>query len=275
MKSITLLDIIKNKSFTWYDNAGGTILREFSGFEYPSTNNSFQDLPSRLGAYYSASKFSTRRLSWQGDLVGASIFANRRLMLAPMSQDELKLLKFTTYDDLQLQCEVAIDKMTFPYTNSVHTFLIEAIASDWRFYSQTLTEKIFGITDLLGGTSIPTSIPIDLNNDGIADDNIVVNAGDEDTFPIITIKGAGSTFVVGNSANNQSFTLNVALEAGEEVVIDCKNRTVMFGSTNLFDAFDGDFIMLESGDNTIAFSCTGDGVDTSIKFEYRSAYRGI
>lgn len=275
MKTIQLLDTIKNVNFIWYDNSNGVIIRDFAGFEYAQTNNSFQDLPSRLGAYYSASKFSTRRLSWGGDLVGANIFANRRLMLAPMSQDNIKLLKFTTYDDLNLQCEVAIDKVVFPYTHSIHTFLIEAIAPDWRFYSQTLKSLEFGQTTLEGGFSIPTSVPVDLDGDSVID-NVMVNAGDEDTFPIITITGPGTTFVVGNGANNKSFTLNVTLLAGEEVVIDTKNKTVMFGSTNLFDSFDGDFPTLESGNNTIAFSATTGGTaGTTIKFEYRDAYRGI
>lgn len=275
MKSITLLDEVKSLDFTWYNNSDDTILREFSGFEYAQTNNSFQDLPSRLGAYYSASKFSTRRLSWQGDLVGNNIFANRRLMLAPMSQDAIKLLKFTTYDDLDLQCEVAIDKLVFPYTHSIHTFLIEAIAADWRFYSQTLKTESFGQTTLEGGFSIPTSVPVDLDGDA-AVDNVMVNDGNEDTFPIITITGPGTTFVVGNSANNKSFTLNVTLTAGEEIVIDTKNQTVMKGSTNLFDVFEGDFITLESGDNVIAFAATTGGTGgTSIEFEYRDAYRGI
>lgn len=275
MNTIQLLDQIKSKSFTWYNNANGIILRDFNGFEYAQTNNSFQDLPSRLGAYFSASKFSTRRLSWGGDLVGDSIFTNRRLMLAPMSQDGIKLLKFNTYDGLDLQCEVAIDKLVFPYTHSIHTFLVEAIAADWRFYSQTLKSFTFGETILEGGFTIPTSIPVDLDGD-MEVDNVMTNDGDEDTFPIITITGPGNTFVVGNGANNKSFTLNIELDVGEEVVIDTKNSTVMMGSENLFDVFDGDFMTLESGDNVIAFSATtGSSPDTAITFEYRDAYRGV
>ena len=275
MKTITLLDEIKSKSFTWYNNSNGVILRSFEGFEYAQAKNFFEEIASRLGTYFSASKFSTRRLSWSGDLVGSSVFTNRRLMLAPMSQDGVKLLKFSTYDDLDLQCEVIIDKVTMPYNHSIHEFLIEAIAADWRFYSQTLKDQEFGETVLEGGFSIPTSLPIDLDGDG-NDDNVVENEGDEDTFPIITITGPGNTFQVGNSANNQSFQLNVELDPGEEIVIDCKENTVMFGSTNLYNSFDGDFIMLEPGENVIAFKAnSGGGVDTAIKFEYRDAYRGI
>jgi hypothetical protein len=249
MKSITLTDPIKNKSFSWYNLGDDSILRSFEGFEYAQSINAFEDLPSELGTHYSTSKFSTRRLSWQGDLVGDSIFANRRLMIDVMGQNGLKLLKFTTYDDLQLQCEVVIDKLNFPYTHSINTFLVEAIAKDWRFYSQT--EK----TSTVAGSTTLT------------------NSGNENTFPVITITGTDVDLDFVNNATGQTFSIVETLTSGQSIIIDSQAMTVEKEGVNIYGSFDGDFLMLDAGDNSI--SVTNNDSAVSITYSWRDAYRGI
>jgi hypothetical protein len=276
MKSITLIDESKNLSFSWYDNGSGSILRQPEGFEYPETNSSIEPIPSRRGAHFAASNFTTRRLSWSGDLFGSDVFTVRRSMVSPANQGELKLLKFTTYDDLLLQCYVTVDKISNPYSHSVHTYLIEAIAPDWRFYSQTIKSKTIPETVIDGGSPIPSPISMQLLTvEGV--DNIFTNEGNEDTYPVITITGPGTNFTIGNGANNQAFTLNTTLLAGETIIVDCLNATVTDqAGNNLYSIFDGDFIAIEPGDNPFFFSAdSGITNDSSLKIDYRDAYRGL
>jgi len=138
MKQIKITDQDTALDFTFYNNSGGTIIRQFDGFEYPEVLTSIEDVAKQNGAYYSNSKFGRRRLSFQGDLVGTDKFEQRRDLLAVARQlGQMKLFEITTYDDLLLRFEAEIIRLTMPYTHQIHSFLFELEASDYRFFSQS------------------------------------------------------------------------------------------------------------------------------------------
>jgi phage-related protein len=253
MKSITILDESNNLSFTFYDNLNGSILREFEGFEFSDVNSVIEEVASN-GAFFSNSKFGKRRVSWTGDLISDAVFTLRRTLLKVLRQTgEMKLIKFTTYDDLALQFYADIVKLLNPYTNSIHTFLIEAVAPDWRFYSQTLNELT------------------------IESDETLQNAGNENTEPTLIINGPGSGFTVENVTTGESFYIDYTLLEGETIEIDMTAKTVLFnGLTNIYDKFTGDFFSLVPGSNEITLDIDSDsGAETNLVISWRDAYRGI
>lgn len=281
MKKLTIVDQSTDNTFSLYDNYLGTILRKFEGFEYSSVKASIDDVSGRYGASYVNSKFGTRRLSIEGDIVSEDVYTLRRALVNVLRQTgTLKLIKFTTYDDLELQCEAEIVKFTEPYTHAIHTFLIEMIAPDWRFYSQTLKSESITRTDLMGGASVPMSVPISfplspatLTSLG----RVISNDGNDDSDPIFTINGAGSGFIVSNNTTGKQFTLDRTLTDSDSVVIDVRNRTVVLnGVTNVYSSFDGDFWSMIPSTNDISFSInSGHDASTSLTVEFRDAYIGI
>lgn len=273
MKQITIID--GDNEFSFYDNAEGTIMRQFEGFEYPVTRPVIEDIPARDGALYIANQFGRRRMSWQGDLVHSDVYTLRRQLLLPMNVGQLKTMQFTTYDDLELQCEVAILNIIMPYTGKVHEYMIEVVAPDYRFYSQALHSFNTAVTETLGGMPIKAAIPGPIGG-GSSISLTAENIGTIDTSPTFTIHGPGTNFMVQNTTTGERFDLTLTLTASEEVIVDTLNRTVFKGNQNVFGSFDGDWIVLEPGNNNIVFNAqTGKGVNTLLTVDFRDAYLGV
>lgn len=253
MKQLSIEDVENALTFTLYDNSGDSILRGFTGFEFANINVVVED-SAKNGASFANSKFSKRDISMTGDLVASDVFGQRRDLLAALRQTGyLKLLKFTTYDDLLLQCYADIVKVVCPYNHSVHTFLIEAICPDWRFYSQTLHATT------------------------ITSDTTIVNAGNELTEPTIVINGPGTGFTITNVTTGESFYIDDTLVAGQTIEIDMTENTVLLnGTSNIYDKFSGDFFSLAPGNNEISIAVgSGSTSATNLIISWRDAYRGV
>lgn len=279
MKMLTIIEQLNGDQFTFYDNRLGTILRSFEGFEYANVKASIDDVAGDYGGVYVNSKHGTRQFSIQGDLISDNVFELRRTLLKALRQTgTIKLLKFTTYDDLQLQCEAEITKLSNPYTHQIHTFLIQFLAPDWRFYSQELKTLNMTQTILGGGTSIPFTIPLDISEwtDSTVS-HLLTNEGNEATDPVFTITGPGTGFTIENITTNKTLNLDTTLIGGDEVVIDVKNRTVIKnGTDNLYPDITGDFWSIIPGDNDLRFYITsGSDENTNLNIAYRDAYNGI
>lgn len=281
MKNLTIIEQQDWNLFTFYDNALGTILREFDGFEYADVRESIDDVAGPYGSVYVNSKFGRRRVAIQGDLVSSDVYAKRRLLSKALRQTGvMKLVKFTTYDDLHLQFECEVVKVVNPYTHKIHTFLIEMIAPDWRFYSQILSSHDVGQTTIGGGASIPATIPWAIASSISSEtdvSNIITNNGNETTDPIFTITGPGTSFLVRNETTEKEFTLSTTLEEGDEIVIDVKRRTIVLnGITNLYSSLSGELWSLIPGQNELRFLVSsGLTVATNLNVSYRDAYSGI
>src|SRR5690606_31323760 len=112
-------------------------------WEYATPVVSVENVAGAQSSVFVNSKFGSRRLSFIGDLVREDVFTQRREMLAAMRQTgELKLFECTTYDDLEIRFEAEVLRLLNPYTHQIHTYLVELIVPDWRFYSQALHEQI-------------------------------------------------------------------------------------------------------------------------------------
>ncbi len=274
MKQITIID--GTKTFTWYDNDNGVVLNSYEGFEYPTTLPIIVNLPGRSGAHYVSSKYGQRGLSWGGDVVGDNRYSVRRSMLNALNPGTLKTLKFTTFDDLNLQCEVEVIAVRHPYS-AINTFLIEAIAPDYRFYSQTLTTQTTPPTAVTGGAGLPTILPINFGNITGVPKLTLTNNGTESCPPIFIIRGSGTNFTIQNTTTNEILRINTTLVNTDEVVINTLEKTVIKnGTTNLFGSTSGDFWYVPTGTSYLHFDVQSGGTaSTTITIEYRDTYIGI
>lgn len=282
MKQITIIEQSDNNQYTLQDSGSKSLLREFEGFEFADIRNSIDNVAGDYGAVYVNSKYGRRRMAIRGDFLSSDVYTQRRLFNRALRQTGvMKLIKFTTYDDLLLQCEAEVSKLVNPYTHKVHTFLLELIAPDWRFYSQTLQSINIGQTLIKGGASIPATIPMSIASPTSSETeflNIITNNGNEKTDPIIIISGPGTGFLIGNESTGEEFELSSALVEGDSVVIDVKRRTVVKnGTTNLYGDFTGDFWSIIPGDNELRFLVDNGhelGI-TNLNIAFRDAYNGI
>lgn len=254
MKSIKITNQTTSDSFTFYDNDQDTILRTFDGFEYADVKLALDDVSGDPGATYVTSSFGRRNLSFQGDLVGSTIFSDRRDLLKVLRQTgTMKLFEMTTYDDLNLRFEAEVRRFTNPYTHQIHTFLFELVAPDYRFYEQTEQTQ-----DYLANTTAN-----------------VTNTGTTNTIPVFTITGPGTNVEVQN--NDSGLYFNVGnLIGGDVVVVDTKNKTVTKNGSPAFSIFTGDFFYLEPGANSLSFTITSGSTGASnLNVKFRNAYNGV
>lgn len=281
MKTIRVTNQDTNDYFDFANNAGGVILRQFDGFEYPEVKSVFEDVSGAPSVFYVTSKFGKRVVSFQGDLLDANVFTLRRnIAKACRQQGRLKLIKFTTYDDLALQFEAEITKLINPYNMRLHQFLIEATAPDWRFYSQSESTLDTESTLVLGGAAIPAELAMDLGSGESSmstQEVYATNNGNERTEPSFVINGPGTHFVVGNQTTGEEFELDYTLYADEYIEVNNKLRTVKFnGVTNIYNKFSGDWWSLEPGQNQIKFEIDLGYTDaTVLQLRWRDAYNGV
>lgn len=251
------------------------------GFEYPSVISSVEDISGISGAIYVNSKFGRRMLSWQG-LLSNQVPTNRRILEQTCRAGSLKTIEFESCDGLELQAEIEVLSLVMPYRIGRTKYLIQAVAPDSRFYSQELIDVDITQTSIRGGASIPfPTIPVAITQSDLTDEElnaIVNNAGSEATEPILTIHGPGTGFTVRNETTDKEFFLSTALIDGEYVVIDTREGTVLMnGVTNIYQDFDGDFPLIEPGDNEFRFIVAAnlEPDTTRLNVVYRHAYIGI
>lgn len=253
MKSIRITDQTSSEYFELVNTANQ--IGELEGWEYPEVNEVIEAVAGKQSGVYITSKHGPRVFSFQG--IKGFTSAQRRTSILKIIRQRgmLKMLTFTTLDNVALQAEVEVTKILWPYTGIIRKpFLIEMTAPDWRFYAQTQTQ-----------TTSNNASQTHTNN------------GTEDTEPVFRIHGAGTAFTVTNSTTGESFTITYTLSSSDYIDVDCKNHTIVLNdTTNIFSAMtSGDFFSLIPGANALTWSKTSGDGSTSLRTTFRDAYNGV
>jgi hypothetical protein len=274
MKSIKIIDTNAEFEFKLLDRSHGTIIRSLEGWEFPTTRPVIDDLPTTDGALYVTSKFGRRNFAFSGYLVNDCL-EKRRELVSTMHQGRLKTLTFTTLDDLELQASVEITNLLNPYTQMTKPLMIEMVAPDYRFYSQALQSSVTGTTRLIGGTPIPTAIPLSLAVTSGSNKLVIINNGHTKSPATFTITGPGTDFIIQNQTTGEILNLNLTLLANETVTIT-SNIARKGANQNVYGSVTGTRWQVAPGSNTVHFDAlSGSDGNTSLKIEYRHAYLGV
>ena len=258
MKTLKITDQETTKNFTFYvaNKNNGAVLKTLEGFEYPSVRTTIEDVAGRKSSVYVNSKFGRRVMTVTAYLFGdntTDLFARRNSFLEVIRQEGyMKLIQFTTFEDIALQCYAEVTKLLNPYSKNNKPLMFELVSPDYRFYSQTESTD-----EVLPNTT-----------------EVISNAGNENTFPVFEITGPANSIEITNLSTGEGFTLSENLTAGQTLTIDTKELTVDLAGTNKFSIFSGDFFLLEPGNNSIEFLATSTTGVTKLDVIYRDAYIG-
>lgn len=247
MKVIKITETTKGK---YFEITGGQI-GKLEGWEYPTVISVIDDIPGNKGALYINSKFGRRRFSILGYVKEQDFTDRINMGLALRQTGVLKTMTFTTLDDKTLQAYVEVLGFEHKYNKGGGSFLIDMVAPDPRFYSQTLNDTTFDNSDTKN----------------------VTNAGNEITNPSFKLSGAGSNWTITNNTTGKSFVINRSITGTDYITVNVENRTVLLnGTTSIFADFSGDFFTLDPGVNSITTSVTGGDGTTEIHVYHRDAY---
>ncbi len=250
MKTISIFNSVDNETFTIDRDEMSTL----EGWEYSSVQDVIEDVAGNHGATYLTSKQGRRRFSMRLAIKDQTLANKRSMLLALRQTGSMKLLKFTTLDDLTLQAYVEILVVRYPYSSVIRPFLLEMVAPDWRFYSQTLHQ-------ITMAKDTPTEVE---------------NVGNENTYPVYVITGPGNGFTI-SDADGNSFLVDYELLDDSTIEVDTVANEVKLGDgTPIFSSFSGDFFGREPGAINVTLEVgSGDNVTTELSVDFRDAYNGV
>lgn len=117
-----------------------------------------------------------------------------------------------------------------------------------------------------------TFYPLSLGSSQVLGDFDVVNPGDVDAAPVITVTGPGTAPVVRNVTTGKTLTFTRALLAGQQVVVDVAAGTILGpgGSWRPHISFPGSALWsLVPGRNDLAVSMTGTSAASAVEVRFR------
>ncbi|SCD43660.1 Phage tail protein [Streptomyces sp. Termitarium-T10T-6] len=105
----------------------------------------------------------------------------------------------------------------------------------------------------------------------------VDNDGDDDAYPVWTIKGPATTVTLTNVTTGQTLALTRTITGADTIVIDTRERqqtALLNGVTNLWPDLSDDSSLwpLETGVNDLSLTVAGSTTDTSVRMTYQPRY---
>lgn len=272
------------------DNIGYWLKPSIQGLEMPEIILPSFNRPNVDGAFVPNQLYGGRPITIEGKVVGADIatYRSRRRALENVARIYRPAgiltpvtFKFKTMDDLELQVEAYVRKLTFPDALlTAGDFVVDLFAPNIRILSQELHQQNIQIFEG-GGMAIPMEIPTDMGVGGTTETQIT-NAGGFTALPYWIIRGTIEDPQLVNATTGEDFTINYTLtSADERIEIDVENRTVLYFAddnatgVNIRQYFSGDWFELAAGNNTIKL-VVADTADTGYAIiQWRDAYIGL
>lgn len=126
-----------------------------------------------------------------------------------------------------------------------------------------------------GGCEIPMAIPLDLSK-GSEGFITVFNGGNIFSYPKIYFYGQLTNPVLINKTINKSISLNLTINNDDYVYIDTYNRIVIDkNNNNVRDKLNGDFLILEKGENQFVLLSDNSLETGYVKLNYNYFYISI
>jgi phage-related protein len=263
-------------------------VNDHSGLDSPDIRLSSYNRPGEHGAIVSNQLYGGRTITIQGRIAGSSMqqyMQNRRSLQNTLriikdanTVSQPVLLRFQTTDDLQLQASIyAASKFDLREKSPIFCeFFLELFAADPNLYDQSL--QVATVTPPAGGgATYPVIYPVNYSakTGGSA---VINNAGDANTYPLLTFTGPLTSPFVINTTTGETFKVNATLNTGDTLLCDMTTKTMLLNTTtNAMNYFDPSniWMSLQPGDNNITFGTSLSSDTGNVSVSFRSAYIGV
>lgn len=268
-------------------------LEGFVGAGTPEIRSSRENKAQQDGAVPTGYRYGARTFGWSGRLSSTTFAlyrAHRIALMRALNMQNLPLegadMVFTLLDGTTVltlrEVRLVANVLDFPEDEPsiVHNSYQLTFDSTFGFLEGDTVTGDQQVTNFDRGTVVPSPVPSPLNGIAVVssgtDPLLIENEGSANAYPVLTITGPGTTFTVLNSTTGQSFTIAETLAAGETIVIDTWNKTVMKGTDSVLGSFVGSFFTIWPGQNSISFSVgSGSTTDTQLETVFKHTFLGI
>lgn len=223
------------------------VITDLSGFDSPEVRESADDLVGMDGGIHGDFFYGRRPITMSGIVLNPTTALDRDQKLDKLSAatDALRANSILNWTDnagvakfLTLRRQQPI-RFTGAWQKE---FQLPMVAADPRIYSVALNAQ-----EVSASVSDPSTVgrgfdeSFDVVYGPMAPNGqlLVTNAGTTTTFPVLTVTGPGVNPQISNVTTGQAIYLNYTLAAGETLVLDTLNRTVLLnGTSSRYNALD-------------------------------------
>lgn len=263
------------------------LLSPITGLTSPDIRNGDGLYAGVDGGYVSSQLYGFRTIVLTGLYVGNSCAEADELRLNLMSRAHIRYLYpifITTFSGRYYYTEGYISDIkadiTGPRTGEFQITLLcpdpliydggDGVDADSAWFEQSF------YTPEAGGYIIEYTTPVQWKS-GERDANIT-NYGSAETYPIITIKGQATNPVIYNLTTGKFVALDYTTNAGDELIIDMKNRVITLNGVSIASArtLDSSWWKLVQGINRISFTTDDPQNDVDHgTVKYKIGFEGI
>lgn len=274
---ITLNDFVLNSEATRF-----YLDEDIQGLSLPEIRTSSGVYSGRDGGYIGAQFYGMRSMSLIGRCFGTDIveLEQKRRQLQDALRTKTVVMRVITNagSTYLINCNLLRFDMPIKRTLESAPFKIELIAADPLIYDDTAGAALtVTVNKAVGGGYVyPVAYPV-LWTAGVQNVN-VNNAGNAQVAPTITLTGSAHDPVIYNNTTGKLLRLSgFTMAAGDTVVINMAERTVLLNGGSVFDkvSSDSQFWKLAIGNNLISLNSTGGSDTVSAVVSWRSGYVGI
>lgn len=224
-----------------------------------SNNNSTSNLFTNgeyLGGFKTSSKKITLTLIRKRDTFNS--FSQINYLI---NQGEVDLDFQTSIDERIFTCKVLKESIVYnEYGNAVITFKLCDPNIYLKDYKELILEK-----RVEGGWKFPTS-SFTIPSSWVYTENVIgnigecINEGYSTVYPFIEIIGEGSDFKIINETTKEQLNLNINIEAGQVLYVDCNpaSRCVKRNEESVIKHKTGTYISLVTGSNSLKVDYVGE-----------------
>lgn len=150
--------------------------------------------------------------------------------------------------------------------------VLQFIAPDPFWYDTTAVSHSW-VTGDEPGSFFPI-LPLVLSSSTVFAQPTILNDGDIKAWPVWTIAGPGSDFVVRNFTTGKTLSVNYTLGAQQTLEIDTRSgvKSVKVDGVSVFENATGALWPLEPGDNSISVELNASTSDTVVGLSYRRGW---
>lgn len=217
------------------------MLTEITGFDSPDVRENADDLVQMDGGIHGDFFYGRRPITMTGKITsfgGNPATRNMqmtRLMQATNAMRANAILSWTPSGSVQQQFIGLRRQQPLRITEAwIKQFQISMVAADPRIYSGAVntTSVSASGTGGAGGFGFNMTFDVAFGAAVITGQTFVENKGNAETFPVYTITGPGQNPSVYNATTGKLLSFIYTLGAGETLVVDTLNRTVMLNNAS-------------------------------------------
>jgi len=245
----------------WFDlSTGGFYVQGYDVEQMPERKITNHAIPDKYGSFMQTSKFNGKTIACDVILV-----APTRTLL----KNNLRNLKsFLNQDSLYFYFDPPGS-----YIPCVYKSMSSMETKDWKGLKMDISLQFETDDPFAYYSGDITYAQNWIQTNSLEFD--VYNSGTATVYPKITFSGVGSITIpdvkLVNNTNNSSFEITTNIDAGDQLIIDCNNKTVKMNDINYISYMKGsNFLELDYGSNNITMTTTATSgiIEFCLDFSY-------